>query len=170
MDNNEIAEKIYYFSEDSVYPLLDKFNNKENNTSVDKAIVYCFIKAFHLYAVKLYIQDKKMKYDFDDLYQKYKEEIKSYYQKNNPDLDEKLLEQVLGFFDNSFALLETVGLSDINDSYEFRHYTINVFELLKMILGKKSQITIKANIFDDYIRTIIDDTEKTLNYINTQKR
>lgn len=162
MENKELAQNLYDSSEDSIYQMLGKF---KNNQQVDKSLVYCFTKAFYIHCIKLYIKKKKFQLDFNMLYLDYKENLKKYYQINNPNIEDELLDQILNFFDNSFGLIATVEIFDIGDSYEFRHYTINVFELLRMILEKKSKATIPENIFDSDIRKIIEESEKILNEI-----
>ena len=159
---NEIADKIFYLTEDTIYQVIENF---EDNQIVDKSLVYCFIKAYYIYVVKLYIEQKQFKIDFDKLYSEYKENLKAYYKTNNPNMDNILLDQVLNFFDNSFGLISTVEIKDIEDSYEFRHYTINVFELLRMILEKKSKSIIRENIFDNHIRKIINQIDKIFDVI-----
>lgn len=166
MSENEISEKIFYLSEDSIYQILEKF---EDNQGVDKSLVYCFIKAFYIHTVKLYLENKQANFNFDTIYQFYKEHLKSYYKTNNPNIEDELLDQILNFFDNSFGLIDTIEFSNLEDSYEFRHYTINVFELLRMILEKKSKATIREDIFDNYIRTIISQTDEILEFIKKLK-
>ena len=162
----ESANEIYYLSEDNVYKILENFNS---NQVVDRSLVYCFMKAFYLFVVKQCIEIYKMNIDFDLMYNEYKENLKNYYKINNPNIEVELLDQILNFFDNSFSLIGTVELTSIDDSYEFRHYTINVLELLRMILEKKSQANIRANIFDNSIREIIDQKEKIMDYIIAKK-
>ncbi len=165
MNYKKIAQDIFNLSENTIYETIDKF--KENH-GTDKSLVFCFIKAFYLYTVKVYSEKEKVTLDFKELYKDYKENLKAYYKTNNPDIEEKLLDQILNFFDNSFALITTIGFSEIEDSYKFRHDTINIFEVLRMILEKKSKATIPATIFDKDIRIIIQQTETILNYIKTQ--
>jgi len=126
-----MAEDLFYLSEDSIYQMLAHFSE---NQMVDQSLVYCFAKAFYGYVAKLYIEKRKLKWNFDAIYGAYKENLKQYYLTNNPQMEEVLLDQVLNFFDNSFGLIETVELSDIDDSYEFRHYGINVFALVRMMV------------------------------------
>lgn len=149
----QIAKTIYELSESNIYQILEKF---EENKGIDKSLVYCFVKAFYLHSAKLYIQNK----DFDKIYSTYKEILKTYFQTNNPTIEAQLLDQVLNFFDNSYSLINTAEFDKVNDSYEFRHYTINMFELLKMILEKKSNSRINENIFDDYIKIILQEIEE----------
>ena len=163
MDNKDMAKELYYLSEETVYKIIENF---QDNQIVDKSLVYCFTKAFFIHTAQEYIKNRKINsLNFDEIYLEYKENLKLYYKTNNPDIEDELLDQVLNFFDNSFGLIETVELEDIDDSYEFRHYTINVFELLRMILEKKSNSIIIENIFDNYIRSIIADSEKIIDLI-----
>lgn len=157
-----MAEDLFYLNEDCTYQMLEHF---EVSQMVDKSFVYCFTKAFYGYVVKLYKEVKKLQFDFDVFYNAYKENLKKYYQTNNPNIEDVVLDQVLNFFDNSFGLIETVELSSIEDSYEFRHYVINVFELLRMILEKNSKANIRADLFDKDIRNIIEETDKIWNYM-----
>lgn len=161
-----MAEDLFYLSEDSIYQMLAHFSE---NQMVDQSLVYCFAKAFYGYVAKLYIEKRKLKWNFDAIYGAYKENLKQYYLTNNPQMEEVLLDQVLNFFDNSFGLIETVELSDIDDSYEFRHYVINVFELLRMMLEKNSKANIRVDLFDKDIRNIIEETEKIWDYLRSQK-
>lgn len=162
----DIAKYVYYLSEDGIYQIIEKFNNDQ---MVDKSLVYCFIKAFFIYVTKLYINNKKLNLEFDNIYFEYKENLKLYYQTNNPNIEEELLDQVLNFFDNSFSMIASVQVCDIEDSYEFRHYTINLFELLKMILEKKSNSIIRNDIFDSYIKVFLEQTEEIFWYVNRLK-
>ena len=68
-------------------------------------------------------------------------------------------------FARKMGKLSFVKIKDIEDSYEFRHYTINVFELLRMILEKKSKSIIRENIFDNHIRNIINQIDKIFDVI-----
>ena len=159
MDNKQIARDLFNLTEDTIYLTLQKF---QKNQIVDKSFVYCFTKAFYIHTVKLY---NNTKLDFSKIYFEYKEYLKQYYKTNNPTIENELLDQILNFFDNSFSLIDTVEISNMEDSYEFRHYTINIFELLRIILENKSKATIRENIFDNDIRMIIEETDRILDYI-----
>ena len=150
---NEIAKSIFYLTEDSIYPMLEIL---EDNQVVKKSLVYCFMKAFYIHMVKLYFHHNKYNINFDELYFLYKEELKNYYQINNPTIENELLDQILNSFDNSFMLIDSLQFYLIEDNYKFRHYTINVLELLRIILENNSKHTIKETIFDKQIRTIIN--------------
>ena len=157
----EMTNNLFIKSEDIIYKILD---NLSNDQYVDKSLIYCFTKAFYLYISKLYLETKKSKINFDVLYSNYKQFLMDYYKTNNPTIAPDLLDQVLNFFDNSFSLIQTIEFSQIEDSYEFRHYTINVFDLLRMILSKKSKSIIRENIFDPYIRGIIEVADSIFIY------
>lgn len=162
----KMAEDLFYLSEDSIYQMLENF---EKSQMVDQSLVYCFVKAFYLHVAQLYIKQHKLNFNVENFYEKYKQNLKNYYQINNPKIEDVVLDQVLNFFDNSYGLIGTVEISSIDDSYDFRHYVINVFELLRMILGKKSKANIRADLFDKNIRNIIEETEKIWCYIERQK-
>lgn len=165
--SNEIANTIFYMNEEVCYQIIDQF---DSNQVVDHSLVYCFVKSYYLYITKLYIEKTNMEIDFDDIYSLYKEELKKYYKENNTNIEDIILDQILNFYDNTFSLMSTVELIDCEDSYEFRHYTINVFDLLRMILEKKSNSIIRENIFDDHIRNIINQADNVYDYIIKHKR
>lgn len=164
--SNEIAKNIFYLSEDSIYLILEVF---ENNQTLQKSLVYCFMKAFYIHTVKLCFFHNKYNMNFDELYLQYKEELKNYYQINNPTIENELLDQILNFFDNSFMLIESIQFNFIEDNYEFRHYTINVLELLRIILENKSNHEIKETIFDKYIHSIVNQKDEILNFLKNGK-
>ncbi len=164
--SNEIAKNIFYLSEDSIYPMLEIF---EDNQTVEKSLVYCFMKAFYIHTVKLYFLHNKYNMNLDELYVAYKEELKNYYQMNNPTIENELLNQILNFFDNSFMLIESIQFNSIEDGYEFRHYTIRVLELLKIILQNKSNHPIQETIFDKQIRLIINQKDEIFHFLEKGK-
>jgi len=169
--SNEIAKSIFYLTEDSIYPMLEIF---QSNQAVEKSFVYCFMKAFYIHTVKLHFLNNKCNANFDEVYLSYKEELKSYYQINNPTIENELLDQILNFFDNSFMLIDSLEFYLIEDNYEFRHYTIRVLELLRIMLENNSKIIIKETIFDKQIRTIINQKDEIFNFLlqgkNSQKK
>lgn len=160
--SNEIAKSIFYLSEDSIYPMLEIFGS---NQAVEKSFVYCFMKAFYIHTIKLYFLHNKCNANFDELYHSYKEELKSYYQINNPTIEDELLDQILNFFDNSFMLIDSLEFYAIEDNYEFRHYTIRVLELLRIMLENNSKTIIKETIFDKQVRTIINQKDEIFNFL-----
>ncbi len=162
----KMAEDVFFLSEDSTYQMLESFDKSQ---MVDQSLVYCFVKAFYLYAAQLYIKQHELNFHVENFYQEYKENLKKYYQTNNPEIENLVLDQVLNFFDNSYGLIGTVEISSIEDCYEFRHYVINVFELLRMILEKNSKANIRADLFDKDIRNMIEETEKIWDYIKSQE-
>ncbi len=164
----EISKTIFEMSEENMYKMLE--NLKENN-SVDQSLVYCFIKAFYIHTAKLYLKSQKAKVDFEEIYVMYQECMKNYYKINNPDLEEDLLNHILEFFVHSFALLETLGFTQIQDSYEFRHYVIKALELLRIILENKSKSPIRETIFENYTKIIVEQCDNLFVYFDqkTQK-
>ena len=156
LTEKQISNEIFELSEQNIYSMLDILNN---NPSIDKTLVYCFIKAFYIHSLELILQSHNYNLEFDNIYLEYKENLKSYYKTNNPTISDEMLDDILNFFDNSYGLISSVDIKDIEDSYEYRHYVINVFELLRMILEKKSKSFIRENIFENYTKTIIETTE-----------
>lgn len=161
LTEQEISKDIFDLGEENIYSML---TNLEDKNSVDKSLVYCFIKAFYLHTTKLYIQSQNLALDFDKLYIAYKEILKSYYKTNNPTIEEVLLDDILNFFDNSFSLIATVEFAEIQDSYEFRHYVIKVLELLRIILENNSKAVIRENIFENYTKRIVEQCDKIFVY------
>lgn len=164
MKKNEIemAKDIFFLTEETTHELL---NVVKDNNSIDQTLIYCYIKAFYMQAFKLYSYNKKMEIDFDNIYNMYKIELKEYYKENNPQITDEIIDDVLNFFDNSFGLINSAEINNVNDTYEFRHYIVNVFELLRMILEKKSKSIIRENIFDNYTRVIVNESDKIFDYI-----
>ncbi len=163
---NEMAQSLFYLSEESIYPMLEIF---ENNQTVEKSFIYCFMKAFYIHTVKLYFFHNKCNANFDEIYLSYKEELKNYYQINNPTIENELLDQILNFFDNSFMLIDSLEFYSIEDNYEFRHYTIRVLELLRIILENNSKTMIKETVFDKQICTIISQKDEIFNFLIQEK-
>ena len=156
----EISNDIFYLTEENMYKMISNLNE-----TVDKSLVYCFIKALYIHALKLYLIEYQKNLNFDEIYNEYKELLKKYYTTNNPNIENDLLDQILNFFDNSFALIESVEFTEIQDSYEFRHHVIKVFELLRIILENKSKAQIRENIFENYTRFVVNDCEQICDYV-----
>ena len=163
----EISKTIFEMSEQTIYQMME--NLKQNN-AVDQSLVYCFMKAFYLHTAKLYLESQKAKVDFHEMYKRYQEYLKNYYKINNPDLEEDLLNHILQFFAHSFALLETLGFTQIQDSYEFRHYIIKALELLRMILENKSKSPIRENIFENYTRIMVEQCDNLFAYLDKKSQ
>ncbi len=163
LTEKEISENIFDLSEESVYTMIEKLKDHE---CIDKTLVYCFAKAFYLYTTKLYLESRKEKVNFDEIYTFYKENLKFYYQTNNPSMETELLEYVLDFFDHSFALIGTIEFTKVQDSYEFRHYVIRVFELLRIILENKSKSVVRENIFENDTKIIVEQCDKIFTYFD----
>ncbi len=163
LTENEISKDIFDLGEENIYNML---TNIEDKNAVDKSLVYCFIKAFYLHTAKLYLQSQNLILDFDKLYAAYKEMLKGYYKTNNSTIEEALLDDILNFFDKSFALIATVEFTEIQDSYEFRHYVIRVLELLRIILENNSKSVIRENIFENYTKIMVEQCDKIFIYFN----
>ena len=159
----EISKDVFNLTEDSIYIMIE---NLKDNPATDQILVYCFIKAFYLYTVQLYFENKKIALNFENIYFGYKENLKNYYKINNANIEVELLDQILNFFDNSFSLIQSVEFNDIDDSYEFRHYVIKIFELLRIILENNSKSKIRQNIFENYTRVLIEQKEKIFEYLD----
>ena len=57
-------------------------------------------------------------------------------------------------------MLETMNFKEINDSYEFRHYTILCFDLLRKILENKSKHGIRQDLFDNSISKLKEKADE----------
>ena len=158
-DLKELANIIFYKTENTVYEVLDKF---ENNQNIDKSLTYTFFKAFYIHVISSFIKKSKKDLNFDDIYTEYKNCLSEYYKKNNSNISEDLLKDLLESFDKCFEMIESLNFIDIDDGYEFRHHIISAFELLKMILESKSKIGIRQDIFENYISKIKNEAEEIM--------
>lgn len=154
MNSEELASEIYEISEENIYKVLKKL---DNNPSIDKSLAYIFIKAYFMHVTNLKMKDKGL---FENVYSKYKVNLKEYYISNNVQISTELIDQILEIFENSYKLIESLGFQNIEDSYEFRHHTIQTFELLRKILEKKSKAEIRVDIFEDCIKYFLMDADK----------
>ena len=161
--SKELANEIFYKTENTVYEVLERF---EDNQNIDKSLTYTFFKAFYIHVISSYIKNVKMDLNFDNIYTEYKNCLSEYYKKNNLNISEDLLKDLLESFDKCFEMIETLNFVDINDGYEFRHHIISTFELLKMILENKSKIGIRQDIFENYISKIKNEAEEIITYCN----
>lgn len=151
---NDFASELFDLSEDSIYNILEEFNENQN---IDKTLTYVFIKAFYIHIAKVILDKENISLNFDEVYSKYRMYLSIYYKSNNSQISQELLNEILDAFDKSFAIIES--------SYEFRHHIIDSFELLRKILEKKSKCNIRTDIFDKYIADIQEQSEKINNYI-----
>ena len=166
IDIDEFSNQIYDITEDSIYESLEKIKELRN---IDQSLTYIFMKAYYLYCVKIYMKQLDLGIDFNDIYSKYRIYLGIYYKSNNSQIAQELLDQLLEAFDKSFELIESLGFKNIDDSYEYRHFTIDAFEILRKILEKKSQSEIRANIFDSEISVFINESDKLKNLIDKSK-
>lgn len=161
MDLKEYSKKIYNLSEDLIYEILDRFGSNQN---IDKVLTYVFIKAFYMHSVRLYLSSRCRLDLFDELYLEYKNNISEYYKINNSGISEELLNDILESFDKMVEMMETMNFKEINDSYEYRHYTILCFDLLRKILENKSKAQIRVDLFDNYISKIKEKGDEIISY------
>ncbi len=165
IDIEEFSNEIFDITEDSIYDSLEKIKELRN---IDQSLTYIFIKAYYLYCTKIYMEQQNINIDFNSIYSKYRIYLGIYYKSNNSQIAQELLDELLETFDKSFELIESLGFKNIDDSYEYRHFTIDSFEILRKILEKKSKSEIRANIFDSEINIFINESDKLKNYIKKQ--
>ncbi len=162
IDEDNFSSEIFDKTEDSIYKVLEKFSKLQN---VDQSITYIYIKAYYLYCTKIYLEQKNISIDFNNIYSKYRIYLGIYYKSNNAQITQELLDELLGAFDKSFELIESLGFKDIEDGYEYRHFTVSAFEILRKILERKSKSEIRTDIFDSEITVLVNEFEELKNYI-----
>ena len=161
-DNKKISGDIFNLSENTIYDVIDKFNN---NQSIDKSLTYVYIKAFYLHNIKIDLENRKKAEEFNQIYTEYKNEIRNYYKVNNLQISNDLINDILDAFDKSFEIIESIGFKSIDEGYEFRHYIIDVFEILRKILENKSKSNIRVDIFENFISSFKNQAEEIISYI-----
>ena len=102
---------------------------------------------------------------FEDILDEYRNKISTYYKSNNEQITKELLDDILNAFTASFNIVESINYKNLNDGYELRHHVIDSFELLRIILEKKSKTNIRIDIFENDISEIRNETEKILDYV-----
>lgn len=161
MDIKEFTKRIFDMSEDVCYDILDRFGNNQN---VDKTLTYIFIKTYYVHAIRLYLSSRCKIDLFDDIYMEYRNNLLEYYKINNTQISEELLQDISKSSDTMLEMLESMDFKEINDSYEFRHYTILCFGLLRNILEKKSKAEIREDLFDNFVSKIKDKADEILGF------
>lgn len=161
MNIKEYSKNIYELSEDLIYEILDRFGSNQN---IDKVLTYVFIKAFYIHSIRLYLSSRCRLDLFDEVYFEYKNNISEYYKVNNKGISEELLNDILESFDKMVEMMETMNFKEINDSYEFRHYIILCFDLLRKILENKSKSPIRIDLFDNHISKLKEKAEEILDF------
>ena len=157
MDIKEFSKKIYVMSEEVCYEIIDKYNA---NQDVDKTITYNFIKTYYIHVIRLYLSSRCRIDIFDDIYIEYRNNLLEYYKINNSKISEDLLNDISKSSDTMLEMLETMNFKEINDSYEFRHYTILCFDLLRKILENKSKHGIRQDLFDNSISKLKEKADE----------
>ena len=161
MNIKEYSKSIYELSEDLIYEILDRLGSNQN---IDKVLTYVFIKAFYMHSVRLYLSSRCRLDLFDEVYFEYKNDLSEYYKVNNKGISEELLNDILESFDKMVEMMETMNFKEINDSYEYRHYIILCFELLRKILENKSKSPIRLDLFDNHISKLKEKAEEILDF------
>ena len=161
MNIKEYSQNIYSLTEDLIYEILDKFGNEQN---MDKTLTYVFSKIFYIHSIRLYLSSRCRMDLFDDIYIEYRNNILEYYKINNKDINEELLSDISKTADTMLEMLESMDFKEINDSYEFRHYIILCFDLLRKILENKSKHSIRIDLFDNFISKIKEKSEELIDY------
>ena len=161
MDIKEYSQNIYSLTEDLIYEILERFGS---NQDVDKTLTYVFSKIFYIHSIRLYLSSRCRIDLFDDIYVEYRNNILEYYKINNQGIDEALLNDILKTADTMLEMLESMDFKEINDSYEYRHYIILCFDLLRKILENKSKHPIRVDLFDNFISKIKEKAEEMIDY------
>lgn len=161
MDIKEYSKNIFNLSEDLIYEILERFGSSQN---IDKTLTYIFIKTFYIHSIRLYLSSRCRIDLFDDIYMEYRNNILEYYKINNSNISEELLNDISKSSDTMLEMLESMDFKEINDSYEFRHYTILCFDLLRRILENKSKNPIRVDLFDNHISKIKDKADEIISY------
>lgn len=157
MDIKEYSKNIYNLSEDLIYEILERF---ESTQTIDKTLTYVFIKVYYIHVIRLHLSIKNRMDIFDDIYMEYKNNILEYYKINNSGISDELLGDISKTSDTMLEMLETMNFKEVNDSYEFRHYTILCFDLLRKILENKSKSPIRVDLFDNYISKLKEKADE----------
>lgn len=161
MNVKEYSKNIYDLSEDLIYEILDRFGSNQN---IDKVLTYVFIKAFYMHSIRLYLSSRCRLDLFNEVYAEYKNNVSEYYRINNKNISEELLNDILESFDKMVEMMETMNFKEINDSYEYRHYIILCFDLLRKILENKSKSPIRDDLFDNHISKLKTKAEEMIDY------
>lgn len=161
MNIKEYSQNIYSLTEDLIYEILERFGS---NQDVDKTLAYVFSKIFYIHSIRLYLSSRCRMDLFDDIYVEYRNNILEYYKINNQGIAEALLNDILKTADTMLEMLESMDFKEINDSYEYRHYIILCFDLLRKILENKSKHPIRVDLFDNFISKIKEKAEEMIDY------
>ncbi len=161
MEIKEFSKNVFDMSEDIAYDILERFGNNQN---VDKTLTYIFIKTYYMHTIRLYLSSRCRIDIFDDIYMAYRDNLLDYYKINNSQISEDLLSDISKTSDTMLEMLESMNFKEINDSYEFRHYTILCFELLRNILEKKSKEKIREDLFDNFISKLKDKADEIVGF------
>lgn len=160
----ELSNNVFEMSENTIYNVIEKFDQKQ---SIDKTLTYVYIKAFYIHIVRIYLNNKNNIDIFENILDEYRNKLVEYYKCNNEKISNELLEDILNAFNASFNITESIDYKNLNDGYELRHHVIDSFELLRIILEKKSKTNIRVDIFENNISEIRNQTEEILDYVSS---
>lgn len=161
---SDFANNIFEMSENTVYNVIEKFDKKQ---SIDKTLTYVYIKAFYIHIVRIYLSNKNNIDVFENILDEYRNKVVEYYKRNNEQISNELLEDILNAFNASFNIAESIDYKNLSDGYELRHHVIDSFELLRIILEKKSKTNIRVDIFENNISEIRNQAEEILDYVSS---
>lgn len=161
---SDFSNNVFEMSEVTIYNVIEKFNK---NQSIDKTLTYVYIKAFYIHIVRIYLSNRNNEDKFEAILNEYRNKIETYYKCNNEQISKELLEDILNAFNASFNIIESIDFKNLSDGYELRHHVIDAFELLRIILEKKSKTNIRTDIFENNISEIKKQSEEILDYISS---
>lgn len=152
----EFSDNLFFLTEECIYEVLEKFDESQ---AIDKTLTFVFIKALYMHIANICLIESDNMDKFGKIFEDYKKILKEYYKKNNPEIDEDLLEEIMNAYNTSFEMVNTIAFTKIDDSYELRHHIIDCMELLRQILSKKSNKKIHPDFFDKYIDDLKDKSD-----------
>ena len=158
---NEFANTIFEMTEKTSYRFIEMF---EETQRIDETITYVYIKAFYMHTIRLYLEANKNLRKFDELNYAYKMTLENYYKSNNRGIAGDIVESIKEAYDKSYEMMQSLNFKDLYDGYEFRHHIVDCFELLRSILEKKSEKSVRVDLFENYISVFRRQAEELIDY------
>ena len=159
---NEFANTIFEMTEKTSYRFIEMF---EETQRIDETITYVYIKAFYMHTIRLYLEANKNLRKFDELNYAYKMTLENYYKSNNRGIAGDIVESIKEAYDKSYEMMQSLNFKDLYDGYEFRHHIVDCFELLRSILEKKSEKSVRVDLFENYISVFRRQSEEVIDYV-----
>ena len=159
---NEFANTIFEMTEKTSYRFIEMF---EETQRIDETITYVYIKAFYMHTIRLYLEANKNLRKFDELNYAYKMTLENYYKSNNRGIAGDIVESIKKAYDKSYEMMQSLNFKDLYDGYEFRHHIVDCFELLRSILEKKSEKSVRVDLFENYISVFRRQAEEVIDYV-----